>query len=297
MKIYAIIVTYNGKKWYNKCIGSLMMSSVPIDLVVVDNASTDGTIEYLSLNFPSLYIIRNRSNLGFAEANNIGIKYAMDKGADYIFLLNQDAWVEYDTIKILLKTFSDNEHVGIASPMHLNGEYTKLDKGFCNYIGSECISDAYMNILKPYYSVPFVNAAAWLISKTCIYKVGGFDTCLFKHYGEDDNYAQRVYYHGLKIIINTQCTICHDREARKIDPAQSLFNMDDSYFEERYYKGNILLKYDSDSTIQNKKIALIKSYLGLHFKRIKRIKRDIEFETKVSYSRKINKQGGLAWLS
>lgn len=297
MKIYSVVVTYNGKKWYDKCIGSLINSNVPVDVVVVDNASTDGTVEYLSHNYPSLHLICNKNNLGFAKANNIGIQYAISNGADYVFLLNQDAWVEVDTIKILLKTFNDNENVGIASPMHLNAEYTKLDKGFCNYLGSECISDAYMKKLKPYYSVPFVNAAAWLMSKSCIYKVGGFDTCLFKHYGEDDNYAQRVYYHGLKIMINTQCTICHDREYRNISPAQSAFNINDTYFEERYYKGNILLTYNSDLQIHKKRKELIMAYLGLHPKRIKRLKSELKFEMKVSYSRTINIKGGLAWLS
>ena len=59
--------------------------------------------------------------MGFGEANNIGIKSSIKQGADYVFLLNQDAWIEKDTIKILLSVITKNENIGIASPIHLNG--------------------------------------------------------------------------------------------------------------------------------------------------------------------------------
>lgn len=295
MKIFAIVVAYNGKKWYDKCLGSLLTSSVPIDVVVIDNASSDDTVEYISSNFPSICLIQTKENLGFAKANNIGIKYALEKNADYVFLLNQDAWVEENTLEVLLQTFEDNKHVGIASPMHLNGTYTGLDNGFCNYVGAICISDIYMNKLKPYYEVSFVNAAAWLVSIECIRKVGGFDTNLFVHYGEDNNYIQRVLYHGMKIMINTQCTICHDREKRHVNPLNSSFN-NDSYLLKRYENGNILLPYNHNQQIRCKKRLLIKAFLGLHFKRAKRLRFEIELEKKISYSRAMNIEGGLVWL-
>lgn len=296
MNIYTIIVTYNGMKWYDKSFSSLLMSSVPVNVLVIDNASTDGTIDYIRKHFPNIHLIESKENLGFSKANNIGIKYAIEKNADYIFLLNQDAWVETDTIEKLLQTFLHNKMVGIASPIHLNGTYAGLDNGFRHYIGYYCISDAYMNNLQPYYEVPFVNAAAWLISRECIEKVGGFDTSLFKHYGEDDNYSQRVYYHGMKIVINTQCTICHDREQRKISPSDSSFNVDDPYYYEKCSKANILIDYDFNQQIINKKNSLIKAFLRLRFKTIKRLKRELNIEKQIAYSRENNKKGGLVWL-
>lgn len=62
-----------------------------------------------------------------------------------------------------------------------------------------------------------VNAAAWLVSAACIKKVGGFDRLLFTHYGEDDNYCQRLEYHGFELIVNSQAIIYHDRENRGDD--------------------------------------------------------------------------------
>ncbi len=102
--------------------------------------------------------------------------------------------------------------------MHLNGNYTALDIKFANYLIPEnCkhfISDLYLNKLHKIYEANFVNAAAWLIPVNCLKKVGFFDP-LFFFYGEDNNYLQRVQYHGFKTGITTVCTICHDREARQ----------------------------------------------------------------------------------
>lgn len=298
MKIYVIVVTYNGKKWYDRCFDSLLKSSVPINIVAVDNASSDNTIGYLLDNYPSIYTISVNENVGFAKANNIAIKYALKKKADYVFLLNQDAWVERDTIATLLKTFEENDNVGIASPMHLNGSYTGLDKGFCEYVAARCFSDMYFGKLRNYYSVPMVNAAAWLISKECLQKVGGFDISLFKHYGEDDNYAQRVLYHGMKIIVNTKCTICHDREQRIDSPTDSPFNVRNSYYHYICQNSNVLLNLDMQKQIRHKQLSIIKSIVYLQPKKIRRLRKEISIDRKIAYSRKINMSiaGGLEWL-
>ena len=215
MKLFTIIVTYNGMKWYDKCFGSLRTSNLPTEVIVIDNASSDGTAAYIREYFPEVDLIESKENLGFAKANNIGIRKAYDEGADYVMLLNQDVWVEPETLSELVKTFEENENVGIASPIHLNGSKTGLDFRFHNCMNGDFISDLYMQKVKPYYESPFVNAAAWLMSRHCIETVGGFDTLLFYHYGEDVNYGQRLHYHNLRFVINTRCTICHDREYSK----------------------------------------------------------------------------------
>ena len=71
----------------------------------------------------------------------------------------------------------------------------------------------YLNKTKTLYLFKYVNCAAWLVSKECIRKVGGFDP-LFFHYGEDENYCQRVHYHGYKIGVSTIAKIRHDRDER-----------------------------------------------------------------------------------
>ena len=128
MKLFAIVVTYNGMQWYDRCFGSLCNSEVPIETVVVDNASSDDTIAYIKDHFPHAHLIENDENLGFGRANNLGIRYAYDQGADYVFLLNQDAWIEPNTIGGLMAIAQSHPEFGILSPVHLNVDKNKIER-------------------------------------------------------------------------------------------------------------------------------------------------------------------------
>jgi len=221
-KCSVIVVTYNGKKWYDKCFQSLQTSSIPLNIIVIDNNSTDDTVSYITAKFPDITVIQNDENLGFAKANNIGLNIAYTNNADYFFLLNQDAWVEKDTIETLISIAEKEPNFGILSPIHLNGDKTAFDRSFLNSFNNSDTRNAYEKIyLKQepiVYECTDVNAAAWLISRVCIEKVGGFDTVMFKHYGEDNNYCQRVLYHTMKIGLVPSTSICHDRLNRVDKP-------------------------------------------------------------------------------
>lgn len=299
MKVFAIVVTYNGMRWYEQCLGSLRESRHPVETVVIDNASSDNTVEYIKEHFPDVFLIESKENLGFAKANNIGIRYAIDHDADYVFLLNQDAWVEKDTLTKLLDTFDDNENVGIASPIHLNGSYSGLDSRFCALLPWQFTSDLYIGERKKYYQTTDVNAAAWLISSLCIRKIGGFDTSIFSHCGEDNNYCQRLRYHRLKLVVNTSCTICHDREHR--DPSNDINRelwlevIRKEEFAERW--SNINVDYKMDAIIRSYKWKWIRSMAMFSFQKGKKYKEEMEICQSVKESREINKREGMHWLS
>lgn len=298
MKIFAIVVTYNGMRWYDRCFGSLRNSDMPVETIVIDNASTDETVSYIKEHFHEVCLIESKENLGFAKANNIGIKRALDNGADYVFLLNQDAWVEKDTLTKLVQTFDENENVGIASPIHLNGEYTGLDWGFVNYVSGEFVSDSYMQKLKKFYSVKFVNAAAWLINAECVRNVGGFDTLLFVHYGEDRNYCQRVLYHGYKIVINTSTSICHDRNMRKEKEKEyrrKVFAVD-PFLTNKVSLGDINQVVDISNLIKVHKRSVVKSFLKLSKNGIVEHKKTIAVLKMIEMSRRFNMERGEIWL-
>ena len=154
MKIFVIIVTYKGKQWYECCFTSLRASTIPIQTIVIDNASNDGTCEYIKERFPEIHLIESKENLGFGRANNIGIRYALEKGCDYVFLLNQDAWIEQDTIEKLINIHKLNPSYGILSPIHLNKSKNKIEKGLLHYIADykttdfQLISDLYFGKLQ-----------------------------------------------------------------------------------------------------------------------------------------------------
>jgi GT2 family glycosyltransferase len=290
-------------QWINKCLNSCK----GYQIIVVDNNSKDHTVNFISKNFPEVKILNQHQNLGFGAANNIGIRYALSQGAEYVFLLNQDAYLKPNTIDTLVKVHQANPSFGILSPIHINGEEKSLDKNFSSYISynnnPSLFYDALTNNLKSIYEVPFVNAAAWLLPKSTLLKIGGFDP-LFFHYGEDDNYCQRVLFHKLKIGVVPTTFVVHDRD-NKIRKPIPLFS--EEYFKEKekYYKihwGNI--NEETDKLISNKETSLKKkirrSIFKLNVKAANNYKKEYNLIKKIKNtiinSRNINKKIGSNYL-
>lgn len=221
MKILTIIVAYNGLQWYDRCLGSLQHSTIPVDIMVIDNASQDGSADWIAEHYPEINLIRSDKNLGFGQANNIGMRYALDNGYDYVFLLNQDAWLHtYDCIERLVQAAENHPEYMIVSALWLYGSGERITKGSkLHMIAMECkgndfVSDLYLgHALQEIYETNYIGAAAWLLPRKTLEQIGGFDP-LFFHRGEDDNYMQRVHYHGGKIGLCAKACICHDIEER-----------------------------------------------------------------------------------
>jgi len=260
MKTFAVIVTYNGMKWIKDCLNSVLDSSIPVSIIVIDNCSTDGTVEFIKSNFHQALLIDQKENLGFGRANNIGLSIALKESADYVFLLNQDAFLEKNTIEELIKVAQKNTEYGILSPIHKNGNGTELDQSFCHYVGKPSglnfVSDFVLdNAKKDVYSVPMINAAAWLIPRITLETVGGFDPSFFL-YGEDDNYCQRVLYHNFKIGIVPIVFIKHDSQNNYTKP---MVKGSEKYYAK--YINNFKVCYGDVSTDNYRDIGRIKYLL------------------------------------
>jgi GT2 family glycosyltransferase len=219
MNVFVIIVTYNGERWIYNCLSSLRKSTIKLKPIVIDNASTDRTVRIIEEHFPEVSLVKSDTNWGFGKANNIGITKALEQEADFLFLLNQDAYLEPETTQYLLEEWSGTESYGILSPVHLeeNGQF--LDFNFKSYLQKNPDTHnfvPYNNICPKVYDLPFVNAAAWLVSRKAIERVGGFDP-LFPHYGEDEDYVQRLKYHGFKIGVVTTSYIRHCRTQKPVN--------------------------------------------------------------------------------
>ena len=212
-KIVCIVATYNAERWIEKCLNSALGSSLPMIVVVIDNHSTDRTIEVIQSNYPEVRLIPNETNMGFGKANNIGIQWAFNEGADYFFLLNQDAWIETETVKYLVEKQKQHPEFGILSPLHLFNS-NKLDWKFKTYLkgrGDEIIHHLTPQEQDVILPVRFVNAAMWLISRQCIETVGLFAP-IFDHYGEDQDFVHRCKFHQFKIGIYPKAIGYHERE-------------------------------------------------------------------------------------
>lgn len=211
-KVYVIVVTYKGREWYDRCFLSFRKSTIPVEVVAVDNTPGDEDANYICTHFPEVHMIKPSINIGFGRANNIGMRYALDKGCDYVFLLNQDAWIKSDTLKILIEVALTNTEYGILSPMHIRKDekslYIQIEDGSMDH-GNTLLADCYFQNLQDVYPFLYINAAAWLISRKVLETIGGFDPIFFL-YGEDDNYLQRMYYHKQKVGLVPKSVIIHD---------------------------------------------------------------------------------------
>ena len=211
-KVFAIVVTYNGEFWIRKCLDSLQNSSIPVQIIVVDNKSTDKTIEIIENEFSSIQLIKSEKNLGFGQGNNAGIQRALNQSADYVFLLNQDAWVEKDTIEKLIEVHRKNEDFGILSPFHLNYDGNQVEYYFSTIINPQScpnlLNDTYFKKLNLVYEIEFIHAAAWLISANCLKTAGGFDP-VFKLYSEDNDFINRVKYFKFRIGVVPASLVYH----------------------------------------------------------------------------------------
>lgn len=304
-KVYIIIVTYNAMKWVDRCLGSLRGSEMPCIPVIVDNLSKDETVSYIREHYPEAHLIVNNENRGFGQANNQGIEWAYTQGATHFFLLNQDAWVLPDTIGNLVSVQDKYGHA-VVSPIHLNGTGVEMDLPFFSYVvmkqkNISFVSDLVNNNRKDYYEVPFVNAAAWMISRRCIEKIGGFDPIFFI-YAEDTNYVFRLKYHRERLAIIPSAFIHHDRGIHGNSQVYNkravlsrllttYSNINEPRFHPCWKRAKLHLWH-----FKNAMVALIK----LHFTEFHNMLQGyiLYFRsiTKVNKSREQNKKIGLNWL-
>lgn len=194
-RILVIVVTYNSMQWVEKCFRSLEDSSVPVDVVAIDNASADGTANYIEMTFPKVLLYRMNENVGFGAANNIGLRIAVDKGYEYAYLLNADAWLEKDTLERIIARFKSKKGLGLVSPMQCTRDLITADAQFAKH------------------QPDFFPAAHWMLTLECIKKVGGFSPA-FPHYGEDLDYFNRLKFHGFNAEVEMGAKAVHDRSDR-----------------------------------------------------------------------------------
>ena len=233
MKILVIVVTYNGMPWLDRCLGSVRASEVPADLYVWDNDSTDGSPDFVQSRYPEAKLVRSTDNLFFAEANNMGMRYALEKGYDYVYLLNQDAWLAPDTLGTLLTASTAHPEYGVLSPLQMTDGFQELDTQFKRLLskrwsvepGSKDVMPDLIGHLKR------VMAAHWLVPRKALEKVGLFSS-LFPLYGNDDNWCDRARYHGFKIGIVPEAKAVHDRAKREEAKEKVIYR--------NYYMGSLV---------------------------------------------------------
>lgn len=235
-KVAIIVLNWNRADDTIECLKSIQKikaSNVRLHNVVIDNASTDDSVErisdYVSNQLTTNYqLLTTKSNLGFAGGNNVGIKYALENGADYIVLLNNDTIVTSNLIEGLLKTFAEHPKVGAISPkiyfakgfeFH-KARYKKSDLGrviwyaggdmdWKNVYGSnhgvdEVDNGQFEEILK----TDFTTGCCMVVPREVIEKVGMLDESYYL-YMEDVDLCERIRKAGFEVLYTPYAYLWH----------------------------------------------------------------------------------------
>ncbi len=217
-KLSIILVNYNGKKYNDKCIASVLKSEgvEEIQIVVVDNASTDGSLELLRERWGGderVCIIPLDQNYGYSRANNIGIRWAAEHGYQYVMLLNNDTEIEPWTVKKMLDC--QRKTGGIIVPKILYADKPDViwcAGGFFTPVVRKAIQrGAGRKDMGQYEDVEkcaFANGCCMLLTQEIISRVGLLDESFFLYY-EDTEYSMRAAEKNTDIVFCGGAIVYH----------------------------------------------------------------------------------------
>lgn len=226
IELSIIIVNYNVKAFLQNCLSSILRSTEKInsEIIVVDNASDDGSVELIKKNFPQVKLIESKINLGFSRANNLGLQVAQGR---YICLINPDTIVEESTFHEMIKFMNEHPEVGLAGCKILNPDgtfqlacrrsfptpwvaFTKI-VGLSKFFPKSKIFARYnLTYLdeNQSYEVDAVSGSFMFLRREVYEKIGGLDETFFM-YGEDLDYCYRVKKAGFQVYYVHTTQIIH----------------------------------------------------------------------------------------
>lgn len=214
--VSVLVVVYNNLNDLEDCLSSVLDSDYPnVEIIAVDNASTDGSPDFIRQNFPSVKLVEYPLNLGFSEANNRALRLA--KG-DFIFLLNPDTYSPKDTIAILVNRMERDIQIGTLAPKMLFLQEPRVinsagirsnlilysyDRGFLEYDEGQYDEEA---------EVISACGGAMFVRKALIDEIGLFDSRYFMYY-EDLDFGIRSWLAGYKVLYTPEAVVYHRMRA------------------------------------------------------------------------------------
>jgi len=220
-----IIVNWNAREALHNCLKSVYEHGDEVDyeIIVVDNASTDGSVEMVKKTWPGVILVENSENIGFARANNIGIRQS---ASQYVCLINSDVVILKECIRNLVEFMDQNPHIGMTGPRILNPDRTLQPscRHFPSIWNNICQALA-LNLLFPksrFFSGPFMNYWAhdtirkvdtvggmfWMVRRKAIDEIGLLDEDFFL-YGEDIDWCRRLTMAGWDVMFYPEAEAIH----------------------------------------------------------------------------------------
>lgn len=191
--VSVIIVNWNAKDYIEQCIDSILSQTYQnFEIILVDNASSDNSVKIVQQKYPQVKIIQNKENLGFAEANNIGIN---NSSGSIIALFNPDAVAEKNWLQRLIDVITHSDDVGgvAGKILYLGDKYGK-DAVFCTWSKIDPFTANPTNYFdnEPISKVDYLSGAAMLVKRDILEKIGALDTDYFLYFEETDLCARMI---------------------------------------------------------------------------------------------------------
>lgn len=216
VSVAIILVNWNSFDTTSDCIRSLLQVSYPhYHIIVVDNASADGSGNRLKQEYPGIILIQSPANLGFAGGNNLGLRYALQNGYAYSFMLNNDTFVEPGFLEPLLQYMEEHPQTGAIQPriffnhnrslLWNGGSYFNKILGYTYTRGYNRLPTAATNHIK---EVDWITGCAFLISNPFLKKTGVLSCNMFM-YSEDVDLSFRIRQLGYRLVYHPASTIYH----------------------------------------------------------------------------------------
>jgi len=210
-KVGIVILTYNRVEVLKDCLLSILESTYRnYVVIIVDNASTDGTSDVIMSQFPSARLVRSEVNLGYTGGNNLGIKYALRKeNCDYVFILNDDTIVNPNSMTKLINVAETNSKIGIVNPKILDSETrSRMCKRYGKY--NFYLGIGYSSLLNKngIEEIDLMRGTSFLLKKEVIEKIGLMDENFFLYFDEAD-LSYRVKKAGYIIVYVPTAIVYH----------------------------------------------------------------------------------------
>ena len=213
MKVAVVIPNWNGADMIVECVTSLLAQSYKHTIVVVENGSTDSSVEILEENFPNVTLLKNKKNLGFAGGVNTGIRHALEEGFDAVALFNNDAVADKKWLENLVSTLDQNAKAGIVTCKFMSIDGSHLDSTGDIYTSwglpyprgrGEKVTDKYDQQTE----VLGASGGASLYRSEMLRKIGLFDEDFFAYY-EDVDISLRAQLAGWKVLYEPKAVAYH----------------------------------------------------------------------------------------
>ncbi len=214
MTLSIIIVTWNTAEITKKCVDTINQYFPNQEIIVVDNGSQDNTVEILK-KVKNVKIIENHANLGFAKANNIGLKQATN---DYLVFINSDIELIDSSLLDMVSYIQKNPHIGIIGPKFLNPDLTPQASVFPPQTPLNAFKEFWLNQKNTYSKylpkgdsptkVSYISGGFIVVKKDYFTQIGQWNEKYF-FYFEDMDLCRQVTKSGKDIIFYPQCQVIH----------------------------------------------------------------------------------------